>query len=119
MSVHVTTYGAKAGTTEWHIHLWFDNGHEVYARHEELEPTSSLEEAQAAAAARIRQLQERIVLDGRPGTWWGDLQRGTWSRTEHDDDGVTIVDATWDTSHHPQWTSHPGDDGPIEWEQLR
>ena len=91
MSTHVTSLQDKAGTTEWAIHLWFDNGHEVFAKHEELEATPSLEEAQAAAAARIHHLQQRSLLQGISGTWWGDLQRGIWEPIEHHDgDEVTL-----------------------------
>ena len=119
MSTHVTSLRDKAGTTEWAIHLWFDNGHEVFAKHEELEATPSLEEAQAAAAARIHHLQQRSLLQGISGTWWGDLQRGIWEPIEHHDGDEVTLDATWETAQQPQWTSYSSEDGQLLWERIQ
>lgn len=118
MPIVETAWRQKAGTTEFHIHLWFDNGHDVFSSHEELEPTTTLKAAQAAAAEGIRRLQQRSSVQGITSTWWGDIQSGTWQPTEHDDGDDVILDAAWNTEHHPQWTSYL-DEGQLRWEQLQ
>ncbi len=112
-----TTYRAKAGVSEWSIHLWRNNGHDIYSRHQVLDPVAALEQAQETAAAELLRLEAAVDFTGDGGHWWADLQHGTWEPTEHDVDGEIIYDATWSPSGN-QYTGHPTDTGEIAWEQL-
>ena len=113
-----TIYRAKAGVSEWSIHLWRNNGHDIiYSRHQVLDSVAELEEAQAAAAAELHRLEATDGFVGDGGHWWADLQHGTWQPTEHDVDGDTIYDATWVPSGR-QYTGHVADAGDVNWEQL-
>ena len=113
-----TSYRAKAGTAEWSIHLWCNNGHDAYSRHRTLEPVSTLEEAQGAAGAELARFESAASLAADTVTyWWADLQHGTWRPIAHEDDGEVIYDATWEPSG-PQHTGHCTEDGDVVWERL-
>ncbi len=113
-----TRYRAKAGTAQWSIHLWLDNGHDTYSRRRTLEPVPKLEEAQETAGAELRRLEAAVSFAaGTRAYWWADLQHGTWHPIEHDHDAEVIYDATWVASGR-QYTGRCTEDRDVGWEQL-
>ena len=112
-----TVYRARAGVSEWSIHLWRNNRHDIFSDHRALDPVADLEAAQAAATDEHHRLAAAVDFAGDGGYWWADLQHGTWQPVDHDIDGEIIHDATWGPSGR-QYTGHLSETGDVSWEQM-